>query len=54
VDSVSVVVVDILTDDHSTSLSWCRALIWGPFLFFSLTIAWILKWDALSDERMGL
>jgi hypothetical protein len=37
--------------------SWCRAPLWGPLLDFSFlcwTIALLLSWGALSDERMGL
>jgi hypothetical protein len=40
---------------QSASLSWNKAPIWGlrPDLYCQ-TVAGLLMWDALSDERMGL
>jgi hypothetical protein len=37
-------------------VSWCQVFIWGvwPDFYDSQTIAGLLKWGALSDERMGL
>jgi hypothetical protein len=41
---------------QSASLSWNKAPIWGlrPDLYYCQTIAGLLKWGALSDERTGL
>jgi hypothetical protein len=45
----------VTTDGQSTSLSWNKAPIWGlrP-VFLLLSVAGLLMWGALSDERMGL
>jgi hypothetical protein len=46
----------VTTDDQSASLSWNKAPIWGlqPDLYYCLTVAGLLIWGALSDERTGL
>jgi hypothetical protein len=46
----------ITTDGQPASLSWNKAPIWGlrPDLDYCLTIAGLLVWGALSDERTGL
>jgi hypothetical protein len=46
----------LTTDGQSASLSWNKASIWGlrPDLYYCLTIAGLLMWGALSDERTGL
>jgi hypothetical protein len=46
----------VTTDGQSPSLSWNKAPIWGlrPDLYYCLTVAGFLMWDALSDERTGL
>jgi hypothetical protein len=38
------------------SLPWCPAPIWGPISYFCYcqTVAGLLMWGALSDERTGL
>jgi hypothetical protein len=40
----------------SVSLSWNKAPIWGlrPNFYFCQTVAGLLMWGALSDERRGL
>jgi hypothetical protein len=46
----------VTTSGQSASLAWNKALIWGlrpDFLYFQ-TIAGLLIWGALSDERSGL
>jgi hypothetical protein len=45
-----------MTDGQSASLSWSKAPIWGlrPDLDYSLTVAGLLIWGALTDERTGL
>jgi hypothetical protein len=45
----------VTTDDQSASLSWNRAPIWGlrPDFYYSQTIAGLLMWGALSDDRTG-
>jgi hypothetical protein len=44
----------VTTSGQSASLSWCRAPIWGlrPDFYCCQTVASVLMWDALSDERM--
>jgi hypothetical protein len=44
------------TDGQPASLSWNKAPIWGlrPDLDYCLTLACLLVWGALSDERTGL
>jgi hypothetical protein len=46
----------LTTDDHSASLSWNKAPIWSlrPDLYCCQTVAGVLMWGALSDERTGL
>jgi hypothetical protein len=46
----------ITTDGQSASLSWCQAPISGlrPDFYYCQTIAGLLMWGALSDERTGL
>jgi hypothetical protein len=46
----------ITTDGQPASLSWNKAPIWGlrPDLDYCLTVAGLLVWGALSDERTGL
>jgi hypothetical protein len=46
----------VTTDGQPASLSWNKAPIWGlrPDLYYCLTIAGLLIWGALSDERSGL
>jgi hypothetical protein len=41
---------------QSASLSWCQAAIWGPRPDFyrCQTVAGLLMWGALSDDRTGL
>jgi hypothetical protein len=45
-----------MTDGQSASLSWNKALTWGlrPDLYDCQTVAGMLMWDALFDERTGL
>jgi hypothetical protein len=46
----------VTTDGQSASLSWCQAPIWGlrPDFYYCQTIAGLLMWDAISDERTDL
>jgi hypothetical protein len=46
----------VTTDGQPASLSWNKAPFWGlrPDLYYCLTIAALLIWGALFDERMGL
>jgi hypothetical protein len=46
----------ITTDGQSASMSWCQAPIWGlwPDYYYCQTIAVLLTWASLSDERSGL
>jgi hypothetical protein len=46
----------VKTDFPSASLSWNKAPIWGlrPDSFYCETVAGLLMWNALSDERTGL
>jgi hypothetical protein len=46
----------VTTDGQSASLSWNKAPIWGlrPDFYYRLTVAGLLMWGALSDERTGL
>jgi hypothetical protein len=46
----------VTTDGQSASLSWNKAPIWGlrPDLNYCLTVAGLLIWGVLSDERTGL
>jgi hypothetical protein len=45
-----------MTDGQPASPSWNKAPIWGlrPDLYYSLTVAGLLIWGALSDERTCL
>jgi hypothetical protein len=54
--SVSVSQSYVTTDGQSASLSWNKAPIWGlrPDFYYCQTIAGLLMWNALSDERTGL
>jgi tryptophan-rich sensory protein len=46
----------ITTNGQMASLSWCQAPIWGlqPDFYYCQTIAGLLMWVALSDEKTGL
>jgi hypothetical protein len=46
----------IRTGGQSASLSWNKAPIWGlrPDFYYCQTVAGLLMWGALSDERTGL
>jgi hypothetical protein len=46
----------VTTDGQPASRSWNKAPIWGlrPDLYYGLTVAGLLIWSALSDERTGL
>jgi hypothetical protein len=46
----------VRTDGQSASLSWNKASIWGlrPDLYFCQTVAGLLMWGTLSDERTDL
>jgi hypothetical protein len=46
----------VTTDGQPASLSWNKEPIWGlrPDLYYCLTVAGLLIWGALSDERTGL
>jgi hypothetical protein len=46
----------VTTDGQSASLSWNEAPIWGlrPDFYCRRTVAGLLMWGALSDERTGL
>jgi hypothetical protein len=46
----------VATDGQSVSLSWCQAPIWGPRqnFYYCQTVAGLLMWGALSNERTGL
>jgi hypothetical protein len=46
----------LTSDGQSASLSWCQAPIWGlrPDFYYCQTVAGLLMWGALFDERMGL
>jgi hypothetical protein len=46
----------VATDDQSASPSWNKAPIWGlrQDLYYCQTVAGLLMWGALSDERAGL
>jgi hypothetical protein len=46
----------VTTDGQPASLSWNKAPIWGlrPDLYYCQTVAGLLMWDALSEERTGL
>jgi hypothetical protein len=46
----------VTTDSQLASLSWNEAPIWGlrPDFYYRRTVAGLLMWGALSDERTGL
>jgi hypothetical protein len=46
----------VTTDGQSVSLSWCQVSIWGlrPDFYPSHTLAGLLMWGSLSDDRSGL
>jgi hypothetical protein len=46
----------VTADVQSASLSWNKAPIWGlrPDFYYCQTVAGLLMWGALSDERTGL
>jgi hypothetical protein len=46
----------VTTDGQPASLSWNKAPIWvlRPDLDYCLTVAGLLIWGSLSDERTGL
>jgi hypothetical protein len=46
----------VTTDGQWSSLPWNKASIWGlrPDLYFCMTVAGLLMWGSLSDERTGL
>jgi hypothetical protein len=46
----------VITGGQSASLSWNEAPIWGlrPDLYYCQTVAGLLMWGALSDDRTGL
>jgi hypothetical protein len=46
----------VMTDGQPASQSWNKVPIWGlgPDLYYCLTVAGLLIWGALSDERTGL
>jgi hypothetical protein len=45
-----------MAGDQPASLSWNKAPIWGlrPDLYYCQTVAGLLMWDDLSDEKTGL
>jgi hypothetical protein len=45
-----------MTDGQSASLSWYQAPIWGPKpdIYYCQTVAGLLMWGTLSDDRTGL
>jgi hypothetical protein len=46
----------VTTDGQWASLSWYKAPIWGSRqdLYYCETVACLLMWDVLSEERTGL
>jgi hypothetical protein len=46
----------VTTDGQSASLSWNESPFWGlrPDLYYCLTVAGLLMWGALSEDRTGL
>jgi hypothetical protein len=46
----------VMTDGQSASLSWSKAPIWGlrPDFYYCQTVAGLLMWGALSDDRTDL
>jgi hypothetical protein len=44
-----------MTEGQSASLSWCQAPMGlRPYFYYCQTVAGLLMWGTLSDERMGL
>jgi hypothetical protein len=45
----------VTTNSQSASLSWNKAPIWSlrPDFYYCLTVAGLLIWGAISDERTG-
>jgi hypothetical protein len=54
--SSSLLLACYLPAGQSASLSWCQAPIWDlrPEFYYYQTVAGLLMWGALSDERTGL
>jgi hypothetical protein len=46
----------VTTDGQSASLSWNKAPVWGlrSNFYYYMTVAGLLMWGALSDDRTGL
>jgi hypothetical protein len=46
----------VTTDNQSASLSWNKAPIWGlrPDFYYCQTVAGLVTWGALSEEKTGL
>jgi hypothetical protein len=46
----------VTTDGESASLSWNKASVWvlRPDLYYYQSVASLLMWEALSDQRTGL
>jgi hypothetical protein len=46
----------VTTDGQSASVSWNKAPIWGlrPDFYYCQTVASLLMWGALSDQRTGV
>jgi hypothetical protein len=46
----------VTTDSQSANVSWNKAPIWGsrPDFYYCQSVAGLLMWSALSDERTGL
>jgi hypothetical protein len=50
------IAIYVKTDGQSASLSWNKAPVWGlrPDFYYCQTVAGLLMWGAVSDERTGL
>jgi hypothetical protein len=46
----------VTTDGQPANVSWNKAPFWGlrPDIYYCLTVAGLLIWGALSDQRTGL
>jgi hypothetical protein len=46
----------VTTDGQSPSLTWCQTHVLGPIpdFCYSKTVAGLLMWGVICDERMGL
>jgi hypothetical protein len=46
----------VTTDGQSASLSWNKAPFWGlrPDIYYCLTVAGLMMWGSLSDEKPSL